>query len=121
MSEPRILELLERVKALEEKIETKQNNEWKSQDVSLGMAQSITIEAIKNANEVQLYGTGANNVEMTLYFTRNEHGKWLHSSYVEWNTNTNHHMLATVYFDSGMVSNGSSGDTSITIKKISWR
>lgn len=122
MGEPSILNLLERVKALEEQQETKQNKDWKSQEVSLAPnGANITIEDIKNASEVQLYGTGPNNVEMNLYFTRKEHGKWLHASYVEWNTNTNHHMIATVYFDSGMVVNGGAADTSITIKNISWR
>lgn len=122
MGEPSILNLLERVKALEEQQETKQNKDWKSQEVSLAPnGANITIEDIKNASEVQLYGTGANNVEMNLYFTRKESEKWLHASYVEWNTNTNHHMIATVYFDSGMVVNGGAGDTSITIKNIAWR
>lgn len=121
MSKPLNLDLLERVKALEEQQETKQNNEWKSQDVNLGMGASVTIEDIKNANEVQLYSTGANNVEMNLYFTRADSGKWLHASYVEWNNNTNHHAISTVDFNTGFVQNGGSGDTSTSIKRISWR
>ena len=121
MSKPLILELQERIKALEDKIKTKQNSEWKSQDVNLGMGASVTIEDIKNANEVQLYSTGANNVEMNLYFTRADSGKWLHASYVEWNNNTNHHTISTVDFNTGFVQNGGSGDTSTTIKRISWR
>lgn len=122
MGEPSILNLLERVKALEEQQETKQNKDWKSQEVSLAPnGANITIEDIKNASEVQLYGTGANDVEMNLYFTRKESGKWLHASYVEWNTNTNHHMIAKVSFDSGMVVNGGARDTSIRIKNIAWR
>ena len=121
MSKPLILELQERIKALEDKIKTKQNSEWKSQDVNLGMAASVTIEDIKNANEVQLYSTGTNNVEMNLYFTRADSERWLCASYVEWGTNTNHHAISKVDFNTGFVQNGGSRDTSTTIKRISWR
>lgn len=121
MSKPLILNLLERVKALEEQQETKQNKDWKSQDVNLGMAASVTIEDIKNANEVQLYSTGTNNVEMNLYFTRADSERWLCASYVEWGTNTNHHAISKVDFNTGFVQNGGSRDTSTSIKRISWR
>lgn len=121
MSKPLILDLLERVKELEEKIKTKQNKEWKSQDVNLGLGASITIEDIKNASEVQVYSVGINNVEVNLYFTKADSGKWLHASYVEWDNTTNHHAISTVDFNTGFVQNGGSRDTSTTIKKISWR
>lgn len=121
MSKPLNLDLLERVKALEEQQETKQNKEWKSQEVNLGFSQSITIEDIKNANEVQVYTEGGSSIQLVLYFTRADSGKWLQNCYVEWNTNTNHHACCTVDFNTGFVQNGGSVDTSTIIKKISWR
>lgn len=99
----------------------KQNKEWKSQIVNLGFTESIIIEDIKNANEVQLYTQGSTNIQLALYFTRADSGRWLQNCFVEWNTNTNHHACCTVDFSNGYIQNGNGGDTSTTIKQISWR
>ena len=115
MSKPLVLELKEKIASLEEKFE------WKSRDVNLGFSESTTIEEIKNANEVQIYTESGNTIKQTLYFTKAESGKWLQNGYVEWNTNKNFHAIATVDFSTGIVQNGGSGDTSNTIKRISWR
>ena len=118
MSKPLVLELLERVKALEDE---KQNKKWESQEVNLGFGENIIIEDIKDANEVQIYTEGGPYIQLPLYFTKKDSGKWLQNCYVEWNTNINHHTTATVDFSNGYVQNGGSGDTSTVIKRISWR
>ena len=118
MSKPLNLDLLERVKALEEQQETKQNKEWKSQDCFIMNDGSLTIEDLKNANEVIICFNSSATCEGVTIYPREISGKWINGVIYEGNYKR---YSVQINFNTGTIYNAATGYTDLAIDKIIWR
>ena len=115
MSKPLILDLLERVKALETE---KQNKEWKSKTVSIPINGSTTIEELKNANEVIVILAYGSATRVAVNYPKTISGKWYNS--VSYDAGIKNYSFY-ISFDTGYVQNSTDGYTQLTIETILWR
>ena len=115
MSKPLILDLLERVKTLEN---NKQDKKWNSKDVFLINGQSITIEELKNASEVIICFNSSKTCEGVTIYPKELSGKWLNGVIYEGNYKK---YSVNINFETGTVANAEPGYTDLAIDKIIWR
>lgn len=119
MSKPLNLDLLERVKKLEEIQETKVDKKWNEQDVNLSYNDSTTIEDIKNATEILLVFSISERNYIIMNFPRILSGSKISTTAKDGSRDLR--CTAAVNFDTGTIQNGAEGYVDLRISKVFWR
>lgn len=118
MSEPLILTLKKKLEELEQKLDNKQEKIWKSQDCFIMNDGSLTIEELKNANEVIICFNSSATCEGVTIYPREISGKWLNGVIYEGNYKK---YSVKINFSTGTIYNAATGYTDLAIDKIIWR